>query len=433
MLTSANAPRLALRLKLWTTCLPAVLTYGLHTLALTDKHIDQLQAACARQLRALARSPSHLSHETTAALLSRLKVKTVKQILSQAQDRLLVNLETLEAEGSIFPHTTQWLRDNISVFSQAAQPHALTSPPVSYTCDRCREVFTDFRLYCVHQSIAHSIKASTRRQQVALNRQLHSVAGLPLYAICATNASCAGQGYRHTLNRGGALALTQMPQVHRQLTPIVQLQPVPCLSWLPLCYPRRLVMPLPQLIPFHALHRPSVPSSMPVTEANAPLPSQGTTDDAPPASASTPSACHSLGLRLPGSGTAMDVQNFSWQKQAGPAATIPMLQRPSLLHLLRARGWQVLLQNPEVRDELRLHCPECMQWCSTPAGLTVHMTHSHPRWTQEQPSVLARAALLRRVVTKPCQYCLADKFRQAAALEALSYYYVSVLHGNQKS
>ena len=89
MLTSANAPCLKLRLKLWLTCLPAVLLYGLHTLALSTRHVDKLQAALTRQLRALARSPVHLSRESTEALHSRLRVKTVGQLLHQPSNVFL--------------------------------------------------------------------------------------------------------------------------------------------------------------------------------------------------------------------------------------------------------------------------------------------------------------------------------------------------------
>ena len=88
-----------MRLKLWTTCIPAVLTYNLHTLHLAAKHIDQLQAVVTRQLRAVAKSPSHLTHETTEALHGR---QPIRQIISEAQHRLLQNLGNLEAEGSCF-------------------------------------------------------------------------------------------------------------------------------------------------------------------------------------------------------------------------------------------------------------------------------------------------------------------------------------------
>ena len=117
-----------------------------------------------------------------------------------------------------------------------------------------------------------------------------------------------------------------------------------------------------------------------------------------------------LGLHLLDSGTHSSERRLDWQRRVGPASAVPMLQRPDLLDLVRRRGWQALLQHAEVRDEFRQNCGECMHWCSTPSGLKVHMTHSHPRWTQEQDSILARAALLRRVVTKPWQYCLADRF-----------------------
>ena len=133
-------------------------------------------------------------------------------------------------------------------------------------------------------------------------------------------------------------------------------------------------------------------------------------------------------LHLPGAGTLDSARSSAWQRRVGPAENIPMLQRPHLLQLLRKQGWQALLQNTQARDELRHHCPECMQWCATSAGLKVHMTHAHPRWTQEQPSILSRAVLLKRVITRPCQYCLADRFDKQQHWRRCP----SVLHGNKK-
>ncbi|CAE7830781.1 unnamed protein product [Symbiodinium sp. CCMP2592] len=109
LLTCANAPRLSLRLKLWAACIPAVLTYGLHVLNLTERQINQLQAVATRQLRAVAKAPSHLTHETTEALYARLKVKPMRDVLQQSQARLLANLQQLQCGGAIQPDTVNWL------------------------------------------------------------------------------------------------------------------------------------------------------------------------------------------------------------------------------------------------------------------------------------------------------------------------------------
>ena len=60
----------------------------------------------------------------------------------------------------------------------------LMPEPVLHRCAQCPAAFSNYRLYLVHQSIAHGIKAETRRRQVSFDRLADSTAGLPLCALC---------------------------------------------------------------------------------------------------------------------------------------------------------------------------------------------------------------------------------------------------------
>ncbi|CAE7510208.1 unnamed protein product [Symbiodinium sp. CCMP2592] len=97
LLTSASAPALDLRLRLWRACLPPTLLYGLHILPLNAKQLGKLQAVYTKQLRAVSRSQSHLTFESTPALHTRLGVPTVCDSLLRAlgglRERTVVAME----------------------------------------------------------------------------------------------------------------------------------------------------------------------------------------------------------------------------------------------------------------------------------------------------------------------------------------------------
>ncbi|CAE7499118.1 unnamed protein product, partial [Symbiodinium sp. CCMP2456] len=80
---------------------------------------------------------------------------------------------------------------------------------------------------------------------------------------------------------------------------------------------------------------------------------------------------------------------------------------------LESRHWydvKMLLKDQALRDELRHHCPCCGQWCASPAGVKVHMSRSHGVWAELLPAVLERTVLMKRMITKPCPYCLERTF-----------------------
>ena len=62
------------RVLLWQACVWAVLRYGLTAIGLDPHSAQQLRSSVMKQLRLVARSPAHVSHETNEQLLSRLGV-----------------------------------------------------------------------------------------------------------------------------------------------------------------------------------------------------------------------------------------------------------------------------------------------------------------------------------------------------------------------
>ena len=115
-LTSASAPALPLRLRLWRACIPPIALYALDCLPLTSNHITRVQQVLTTQLRALARSQAHMTFETTVGLHRRLKVPMVHETLSQAAERQSARQAQLSNEETYLA-SPDWLE----CISQALQ------------------------------------------------------------------------------------------------------------------------------------------------------------------------------------------------------------------------------------------------------------------------------------------------------------------------
>ena len=72
----ASGLSLKYRVRLYEACIRSSLMYGLHAVGLTQPVLHKLDQADSRFLRAVAKSPSHLTHESTSALRKRLRIKS---------------------------------------------------------------------------------------------------------------------------------------------------------------------------------------------------------------------------------------------------------------------------------------------------------------------------------------------------------------------
>ena len=82
LLTHQSVP-LMRRVQLWQSCVRTVAAYGLAAVGLDAKSAQSLRSQVLRQLHMVARSLSHVTHESNTALLSRLSVQDPVQQLGQ--------------------------------------------------------------------------------------------------------------------------------------------------------------------------------------------------------------------------------------------------------------------------------------------------------------------------------------------------------------
>ena len=112
---------LARRLQLWLTCVWSITRYGLSSTGIDGTSARMLTQHIFRQLRIVARSPAHVSHEDNATLLHRLNIPHPMLQLSKATLKRIAlskpHIQHLQPE-----HVTQWWDVIANSFSQHALP-----------------------------------------------------------------------------------------------------------------------------------------------------------------------------------------------------------------------------------------------------------------------------------------------------------------------
>ena len=83
-----------------------------------------------------------------------------------------------------------------------------------------------------------------------------------------------------------------------------------------------------------------------------------------------------------------------------------LLPRSCLCYMLRGRSSSLCLAYA-MSSGITVHAVDSG---ATPAGVKVHLAHSHDCWNDLWPRILELAALMRRAITKPCIYCFRVHF-----------------------
>ena len=428
-LTSASAPALPIRLRLWKACIPPIALYALDCLPLHRRLLTQVQHALTRQLWAVARSQAHLTHESTADLHHRLGVPPVQHALLRAADKQLDRMQHLPAEARFLDCTAwqqrvrRYLQDSSDACaaptrsdptdSRMGGASSVYSPscPVSpdeWRCPHCSYCAISFRILRVHLSRVHHDRASGRSDNQRFRRELHSTGGMPTCRLCH-RAFPRWSGLRLHINAGqcpnlplhtaqasvsescNAISGHHSASSPRPLPPAELVEDTPACSS-SLCRPQiRALVGAPA--------DPAVDQS-PVVDFT-PAPNLGSCPGEAISAASQPQPCSvPVSAEVP----------IPPVMPPAPQVDLPLTQCSAFCAELTTRGWQHFLLRTDLRPRLQHFCPLCGQWAATPSGLKVHMHQAHAEWQNLLPHALAKAQVLRRSVKKPCTYCGLEKF-----------------------
>ena len=361
------------RVLLWQACVWAVLRYGLTATGLDPHSAQQLRSCVMKQLRLVARSPAHVSHETNEQLLSRLGVlDPVCWLGRQCQHRVAVSRHHL---GYLQPaRVHQWwsvVEASFSSDSAASFSSHLTEVTqilrIGSTCDICGQSFPSHHALKVHKGKQHpELQPKHEPNPTVKNRRVdeyrrHAKGGLPQCRYCLKRF----YGWPQFMGHFSQGACPILHRTRREDPPASRSNPQPT---------------------------PPDPSNTPTASEFA--------------SESGPAPAH--GAPAPGS-TDPDVHHLAL---AHPDPT-PLFYRETLQDLAR-KSDIITLRNQIRMSNLLCHCPECFQKVTRPSYLTRHACQMHPHTAAVQDRVVSWA-LAKGRLSKPCEWCGDSQYTRTAA------------------
>ncbi|CAE7215889.1 unnamed protein product, partial [Symbiodinium natans] len=244
VLTSKSTLNQRERLRVWQVCVLSCLRYGLDSIPLTQGLLKLIQVQCARQIRAITRSPVHLSREPTARLYARLHIPTELAHLRGIQAKQLPEAQSRQVQCESFClEQMDWLMKVNAAYEQLQEP----LPPVASTvpdsasasttalvplplatrgqgCPVCGLYFKDKTGVKIHMTRKHLDSQEVPKPLCEQSRC--GVDGMPTCAACRRPFSSWGALKQHVL--GGHCRLPMPEQ-----TPLDNLERA--LHFCPLC------------------------------------------------------------------------------------------------------------------------------------------------------------------------------------------------------
>ena len=238
VLTSKSTLNQRERLRVWQVCVLSCLRYGLDSIPLTQGLLKLIQVQCARQIRAITRSPVHLSREPTARLYARLHIPTELAHLRGIQAKQLPEAQSRQVQCESFClEQMDWLMKVNAAYEQLQEP----LPPVASTvpdsasasttalvplplatrgqgCPVCGLYFKDKTGVKIHMTRKHLDSQEVPKPLCEQSRC--GVDGMPTCAACRRPFSSWGALKQHVL--GGHCRLPMPEQTPLDNLPLQQ-------------------------------------------------------------------------------------------------------------------------------------------------------------------------------------------------------------------
>ena len=213
------------RLRFWKVCVGSVLHYGLTTICPDSVSTNRLRTHTTRQLRLIARSPAHVTHETNLDLYRRLNIADVMHVLRERAKMRLAKAH--ELVGTLQPqrvheHWKALLHQYSQVdCSSDSVNHSLTPvtqvPRHPTSCPVCGIMYPSLHAMRAHLGKQHPEQSQSYTRHTYMQRAAkdisymqHSVQGLPQCRHCGKRFSAWLPFHGHFRQRA-CPALYQQP------------------------------------------------------------------------------------------------------------------------------------------------------------------------------------------------------------------------------
>ena len=203
---------LAHRVRIWQACAASSATFGLLAFAPSAKAVALLRGWFYRQLRAVADSPAHITHESNQHLRQRLGVQdpvdaTVQPLrhklekLRVAEPSIINQQQTIQYWEGMLQQYLIFHTDNTEVepSSRLLSVPAQQTQPVA--CTVCGVYFPSTKAMRQHRGRVHTVYVSSHRQDdETYQQQDHSTGGVPQCIHCGLKAGSWDSLRNHVLN-----------------------------------------------------------------------------------------------------------------------------------------------------------------------------------------------------------------------------------------
>ena len=169
------------RLRLYLACIRSTMLFGQHAVGLTPTVLYKLEQADARALRAISRSPSFLTKESTVALRKRLAVNSPREALCKL---LQGRIDKCNDE-----HSASFFREQLSIATMPVEGACTASlqPCVEQEgvpCTVCGLYFVNRRIMLSHQARKHPETCQAKPVLTAAQYASQTVDGMPCCVHC---------------------------------------------------------------------------------------------------------------------------------------------------------------------------------------------------------------------------------------------------------
>ena len=161
------------RLHLYHACVWSTATYGILEAGLQHQGATRLHGLVMKHLRSIARSPSHVTHESNHDLLARLRVKApldelqelwVTNVARWRERRHALTADDICLHVPPFPDLAPVLQGTKRMNTQAVEVAATSQP--RQTCDQCSQTFQNLQELKRHQRLVHKTGPRTLQPEL---------------------------------------------------------------------------------------------------------------------------------------------------------------------------------------------------------------------------------------------------------------------------
>ena len=361
---------LAHRVHMYRTCVWSTLSYALHMTGLGPMQVAKIRGTVATHLRAIARSPRHLTGETSESLHARLGFPDAMQQLCTEMTGIVGHIQDSMALPMSCPSRRHVhvvlgrLKEQLRLDqrSHVRLVQVPTAHPVA--CSYCGLYFPNERALRTHIGQKHaSLQDVVRQEAATLSRDQYSIGSLPTCRFC-TYAFCSWQRLHAHIRNGRCSVRLQQLHALANVTDDVQTEPVHSIQVIG----SRRAAPIAKSKPALRQHEAAAPS-------------------------------------LPGDSFSPAAPTSSTEVLAQSEA-VPFVQRFADLRRIADSRYEFARNNIQICGHLKQHCCLCLQWVADTRRIKQHHAQTHPELNAE---VIKQAtdvcATFASSMTVPCPFC----------------------------